>query len=111
MTLLVSPRAARYPAARNFVGGKFAQSESALLEVLNPSDGSLLAQVPLSTAEELDQAVRSARSAFPAWSATPIKERVQVFYRYRDLLRRDFDELAALISEEHGKIRSEAEAE
>ena len=46
-----------------------------------------------------------------AWSATPIKERVQVFYRYRALLERHFDELAALITEEHGKIRPEAEAE
>jgi malonate-semialdehyde dehydrogenase (acetylating)/methylmalonate-semialdehyde dehydrogenase len=111
MTLLVSPRAAKYPAARNFVGGKFLESESPLLEVLNPSDGSLLAHVRLSTAEELDRAVRSARSAFPAWSTTPIKERVQIFFRYRDLLQRQFDDLAALISEEHGKIRSEAEAE
>ena len=111
MTVLVTARVAKYPAARNFVGGKFAESESPRLEVLNPSDGSLLAHVPISTADELDQAVRSARRAFAGWSATPIKERVQIFFRYRDLLHRDFDDLAALISEEHGKIRSEAEAE
>ena len=78
---------------------------------MNPSDGSLLSRVPLSSAAEVDAAVRAAREAFPAWSATPIKERVQVFYRYRGLLERHFDELAALITEEHGKIRSEAEAE
>jgi malonate-semialdehyde dehydrogenase (acetylating) / methylmalonate-semialdehyde dehydrogenase len=111
MTVLVSPRVAKYPAVRNFLGGKFAESDSPQLEVINPSDGSLLAHVPLSTAEELDQAIRSAQSAFPAWSTTPIKARVQIFFRYRDLLQRQFDELAALISEEHGKIRSEAEAE
>jgi malonate-semialdehyde dehydrogenase (acetylating) / methylmalonate-semialdehyde dehydrogenase len=111
MTLLVTPRTAKYPTVRNFLGGRFIESESPLLEVLNPSDGSLLAHVPLSSPEELDGAVRSARSAFPAWSTTPIKERVQIFFRYRALLERRFDELAALISEEHGKIRSEAEAE
>jgi malonate-semialdehyde dehydrogenase (acetylating)/methylmalonate-semialdehyde dehydrogenase len=55
--------------------------------------------------------VQSAGRAFPAWSGTPIKERVQVFYRYRALLQRDFSELAALITEEHGKVQSEAEAE
>src|SRR6476660_9839828 len=111
MTLLVKPQTAKYPTVRNFLGGRFIESESPLLEVLNPSDGSLLAHVPLSSAEELDSAVRSARSAFPAWSTTPIKERVQVLFRYRALLERRFDDLAALISEEHGKIRSEAEAE
>jgi malonate-semialdehyde dehydrogenase (acetylating)/methylmalonate-semialdehyde dehydrogenase len=59
----------------------------------------------------VDAAVGAAAAAFPAWSATPIKERVQVFFRYRTLLEQARDELAALIGEEHGKIRSEAEAE
>jgi malonate-semialdehyde dehydrogenase (acetylating)/methylmalonate-semialdehyde dehydrogenase len=102
---------AKYSSVRNFVGGRFADSGAQLLDVLNPSDGSLLSQVPLSSAAEVDAAVRSAAEAFPAWSATPIKERVQVFYRYRVLLERHFDELAALIIEEHGKTRPEAEAE
>jgi malonate-semialdehyde dehydrogenase (acetylating) / methylmalonate-semialdehyde dehydrogenase len=78
---------------------------------VNPSDGSLLSRVPLSSREDVDAAVTAAAAAFPAWSATPIKERVQIFYRYRSLLERQAEELAALISEEHGKIRSEAEAE
>ena len=47
----------------------------------------------------------------PAWSARPIKERVQVFYRYRSLLEQTSAQLAALITEEHGKTRAEAEAE
>jgi malonate-semialdehyde dehydrogenase (acetylating)/methylmalonate-semialdehyde dehydrogenase len=79
--------------------------------VINPTDGSLLSRVPLSGAAELDAAVSAARAALSGWSGTPIKERVQVFYRYRALLERDFTELAALISEEHGKVSSEAEAE
>jgi malonate-semialdehyde dehydrogenase (acetylating)/methylmalonate-semialdehyde dehydrogenase len=111
--LTASPesRIARYAPIQNFVGGRFTASEGQLLDVLNPSDGNLLSHVPLSTAADVGAAVRSAAQAFPAWSATPIKERVQVFYRYRGLLERHFNELAALITEEHGKIRSEAEAE
>ena len=79
--------------------------------MLNPSDGSLLSTVPLSSPADIDGAVRSASAAFPGWSSIPIKERVQIFYRYRMLLETHLDELAGLISEEHGKIRSEAEAE
>ncbi|HEV7365016.1 MAG TPA: CoA-acylating methylmalonate-semialdehyde dehydrogenase [Gemmatimonadales bacterium] len=113
MTVTAAPRnqTPKYAAVRNFVGGRFTASDSRLVDVLNPSDGSLLAQVPLSSPAEVDAAVRSGSAAFPAWSSTPIKERVQVFYRYRTLLEDHLDELTGLISEEHGKIRSEAEAE
>ena len=101
----------KYPTLRNWIGGQATGSPGQSLDVINPSDGSLLSRVPLSGSAELDAAVSAARSALPAWSGTPIKERVQVFYRYRALLERDFSELAALISEEHGKVSSEAEAE
>ena len=79
--------------------------------MLNPSTGAVISRVPLGGAAEVDQAVTAARRAQPAWAATPIKERVQVFYRYKTLLERELTELGALITEEHGKIRSEAEAE
>jgi malonate-semialdehyde dehydrogenase (acetylating) / methylmalonate-semialdehyde dehydrogenase len=107
----VAPRT-RYPTVRNFVGGRFTSSTGGSeLEVLNPSDGSLLSYVPLSSTSDLAAAVDAAAAAFRSWSATPIKDRVQVFFRYRSLLERHLGELAGLISEEHGKIQSEAEAE
>jgi malonate-semialdehyde dehydrogenase (acetylating)/methylmalonate-semialdehyde dehydrogenase len=81
------------------------------IDVLSPSTGAVISRVPLGGAAEVDQAVVAARRAFPAWAATPIKERVQVFYRYKALLERHLTELGALITEEHGKIKSEAEAE
>ena len=81
------------------------------LDVYDPSSGRVLSRVPLSSAREVDAAVTAAQAAFPAWSATPIKERVQVFYHYKTLLERHIDELAALITEENGKIESEARAE
>jgi malonate-semialdehyde dehydrogenase (acetylating)/methylmalonate-semialdehyde dehydrogenase len=104
-------RTSRYPAVRNFVGGRFTEGGKQQLEVLDPSTGSLLSHVPLSSGAEVDGAVRAAAAAFPVWSTTPVKDRVQVFYRYRALLERHFSELAALIVEEHGKIQREADAE
>src|SRR6476659_9521693 len=102
----------RYPTVRNFVGGRFSSSTArSQLEVVNPSDGSLLSHVPLSSTSDLAAAIDAAAAAFPTWSATPIKERVQILYRYRSLLEQNRAELAGLISEEHGKIESEAEAE
>jgi malonate-semialdehyde dehydrogenase (acetylating)/methylmalonate-semialdehyde dehydrogenase len=110
MTATAAPPA-RYPAVQNYIGGRFVPGAGSRLDVLDPSDGSLLSQVPLSGPAELDAAVRAAAAAFPAWSGRTIKDRVQIFFRYRTLLERDFSELAALVVEEHGKTRSEAEAE
>jgi len=110
MTATAAP-AAKYPKVQNYIGGKFVAAGGQMLEVLNPADGSLLSHVPLSGPPELDAAVRAAAAAFPAWSARTIKDRVQVFFRYRTLLERDAAELSELIVEEHGKTRSEAEAE
>lgn len=96
----------------NFVGGRWAESSTRNhLAVMDPSLGQQIAQVPLSTAEEVDAAVRAAKGAFPSWSATPIKERAQVFFRYKALMEKHFDSLAALVHEENGKIMSEAAAE
>jgi malonate-semialdehyde dehydrogenase (acetylating)/methylmalonate-semialdehyde dehydrogenase len=104
-------RSQKYPPLSNWVAGKPAPSSGHLFDVLNPSDGTLLSRVPLSGAAELDAAVAAAAAALQGWSNTPIKERVQVFYRYRALLELHGEELASLITEEHGKIASEAEAE
>jgi malonate-semialdehyde dehydrogenase (acetylating) / methylmalonate-semialdehyde dehydrogenase len=102
----------RHPQVRNFIGGAFVDApERAMLDVTNPATGEVISRVPLSGMSELDQAVDAARKAFPGWSGTPIKERVQVFYRYKALLEKNIDELASLVTEENGKVRSEAEAE
>lgn len=102
----------KYSALRNYVGGAYvAPATRPLLDVYNPSSGAIISKVPLSGAAELDAAVAAARAAFPAWAATPVKERVQVFYRYKALLEQYIDELSALITEENGKIASEARAE
>lgn len=101
----------KYPAVQNYLGGVFVPSSRPVLKVYNPGDGSVISTVPLSGSTEVDAAVRGARAAFPAWSGLPIKERVQVFYRYRALLERDIESLTALVTEENGKVYSEAKAE
>src|SRR5205085_8383954 len=101
-----------YPDVRNYIGGAFVDpGEQKHLDVFSPIDGSVISRVPLSAAEEVDRAVAAAKKAFPAWSATPIKERVQVFFRYKTLLEENIDELARLVTAENGKIDSEARAE
>jgi malonate-semialdehyde dehydrogenase (acetylating)/methylmalonate-semialdehyde dehydrogenase len=101
----------RHGTVRNYVAGAWVDADRPLLDVHDPGDGTVIARVPLSTAADLDAAVDAARGALGAWSAMPIKERVQVLYRYRALLERDIEGLSALIVEEHGKVMGEARAE
>ncbi|MDQ6886092.1 MAG: CoA-acylating methylmalonate-semialdehyde dehydrogenase [Gemmatimonadota bacterium] len=101
----------KYPDVRNYLDGTFVGGDLPSADVHDPANGSVLSRVPLSSQREVDAAVRSARKAFPGWSTTPIKERVQVFYRYKALLEQHLEELAALVSEENGKVLGEARAE
>src|SRR4030095_2175586 len=101
----------KYPEVRNYRNGSFVAGDLPFIDVYNPSDGSIISRVPMSTRDDVDAAVTSAERAFPTWSRTPIKERVQVFYRYKALLEKHIDELSALVTEENGKIASEARAE
>jgi len=102
----------KYYPVQNFINGKFVDSTSTkTLDVISPQDGNLLSKVPMSTSKDLNDAVKSAKAAFSLWSKTPIKERVQVFFKYKTLLERDLKELAELCSEENGKTYGESVAE
>jgi malonate-semialdehyde dehydrogenase (acetylating) / methylmalonate-semialdehyde dehydrogenase len=112
MTAIEQNTTTRYPDVRNYIGGTFVDADrDGHLDVTNPTDGTLLSRVPLSGMAEVDRAVEAAKKAQPGWAATPIKERAQVFYKYKALLEKNIDELAALVTEENGKIRNEAAAE
>jgi malonate-semialdehyde dehydrogenase (acetylating)/methylmalonate-semialdehyde dehydrogenase len=101
----------KYPDLKNVIGGKQVPFKGEHLEVLSPLNGELISSVPLSGAPEVDQAVSAAREIVQEWAALPIKERVQVFYRYKQLLEQHQDELTALVEEENGKTADEARAE
>jgi malonate-semialdehyde dehydrogenase (acetylating)/methylmalonate-semialdehyde dehydrogenase len=102
----------KYPVVQNYMNGEFVKASSKRsLDVISPVDGNHLSSVPMSTAKDLDDAVKAAKAVFPIWSKFPIKERVQVFFRYKNLLERNFKELAELVQEENGKTYAEAVAE
>ena len=102
----------QYPPVQNYINGVFVDaSTSRSLNVVSPLDGKELSKVPMSTPADLNYAVSAAKDAFPKWSKMPIKERVQVFFRYKFLLEKNLRELANLVHEENGKTMDEAIAE
>jgi malonate-semialdehyde dehydrogenase (acetylating) / methylmalonate-semialdehyde dehydrogenase len=102
----------KYERIKNYINGNFTAIEShRVLAITSPVDGTFLTELPCSTASDLEEAVRAAKTAFTEWSKTPIKERVQVFFRYKYLLEQHKEELAALGTEENGKTISESIAE
>src|SRR6185369_15311646 len=112
MTAIEQSAPTRYPDVRNYIGGTFVDpSVEERLDVTNPADGSVISRVPLSAAADVDRAVAAAKEAFPGWSGMPIKERVQVFFKYKTLLEKNIEELSSLVTEENGKILSEGKAE
>ena len=96
----------------NYIGGQWVRSSGAeSLSVRDPASSELLADVPLSTAQDVDRAVSAARAAFPAWRATPAIERARVLFRLKILIEQNKDVLARSVTREHGKLFSEARAE
>jgi len=77
-------------------------------EVFDPTRGEVTARVPLASADETAAAITSAATAFPAWRDTPPLQRARVFFRFKELLDKNLDELAELVSAEHGKVLSDA---
>lgn len=100
------------PQVPNIVGGKAVESTAPdRLPVTNPSTGEVLAHVPLSTAAELDAAVKAAAVAQKEWGKLALKDRVQVMFRLKALLEENADRLGALIQQENGKTLGEAAGE
>lgn len=96
---------------KNYYTGTFQESNDPKMDVISPIDGRVISEVPLSGKSTLDQAVQSAEGALPAWSARTLKERVQVFYKFRQLLEENQDALSKLVHLENGKTLDEAKAE
>jgi malonate-semialdehyde dehydrogenase (acetylating)/methylmalonate-semialdehyde dehydrogenase len=96
----------------NYIDGNWQKSSSAeALGVINPATEKVLAQVPLSTPDEVDLAAQNAARAFEQWKRVPSTERIQYLFRLKDLLEEHFDELAWTITIENGKTLNEAQGE
>jgi len=100
------------PILKNYVNGAFVDAGCrGLLDVENPSTGAVIAQVPLSTPEEVDRVVRTASAAFPGWAATPVARRVKPLFELAERMRRDEEGLCRVLVEEMGKSLPDARAE
>jgi aminomuconate-semialdehyde/2-hydroxymuconate-6-semialdehyde dehydrogenase len=88
----------------NFIDGLFvAPRGGAYLDDLEPATGELLARIPDSNRDDVDDAVRAAKRAFPSWSKTPVEQRSRLLLKLADLIEQHLDELAALESRDNGK--------
>lgn len=97
---------------KNFIGGKWVDTKSNKTEeVFNPATGEVIAHVPISETEELNEAVKAAKEAFHTWKEEPVPKRARILFKYQQLLVDHWDELARLITIENGKNFTEAHGE
>jgi len=93
----------------NFINGKQVASKGTKAwPIYNPATGQQIRQVFMSTADEVNEAIEVAEKAFPTWSRTSPLRRARIIFKFKELLEREFDSLARLITEEHGKVYSDS---
>jgi len=101
-----------YGKLKNYIDGEWLASQSdEVLDVGNPATGEVIAQVPLSTVEEVNRAVSAAAEAFQEWRETPPLVRARYMFRLKALMEEHFEDLARAIVKEHGKILDESRGE
>src|SRR5690606_8578873 len=93
----------------HYVNGRKVEGASArFASVYNPAIGEVASRVPLASADEVRAAIAAAEAAFVEWSQVPAPRRAQVLFNFRTLIREHIDELAMLVSSEHGKTLDDA---
>ncbi|WP_313355922.1 CoA-acylating methylmalonate-semialdehyde dehydrogenase [Microbacterium sp.] len=96
----------------HFIGGKHVEPTGGrVADVFEPSTGAVQARVPLATTDEVRAAIDVAEAAQSAWAATNPQKRARVLMRFVDLVNRDMDEIARLLSSEHGKTFDDAKGD
>ncbi|MDL5024663.1 methylmalonate-semialdehyde dehydrogenase [Bacillus velezensis] len=94
---------------KNYINGEWVESKTDQYEdVVNPATKEVMCQVPISTREDVEYAVRSASEAFQSWSKTAVPRRARILFNYQQLLQQNKEELARLITLENGKNTTEA---
>ena len=92
----------------HYVGGRIVPGSGKTHSIENPALGRTIKTARLATAEDVDRAVRTAKETFPAWSSTPPAKRGRIMAKFMDLILKHMDDLARLVSEEHGKTLEDA---
>lgn len=93
----------------NYIGGQWTASLGKdSVEIINPATTEVIERCPLGTSADVDAAVAAAEAAFPAWRQTPVTDRIQYLFKYKQLLEANAEELARSITIEHGKTLAEA---
>ena len=96
----------------HFIGGQLRPGQSGRAsDVFNPATGAVTGRVALASAAEVDAAVAAAQKAFRPWAETSPLKRARVMFKFKELIERDLDRLAAIITSEHGKVLSDAKGE
>src|SRR5258705_9206340 len=94
---------------KNYIKGDWVKSKSRRKQpVLNPATGETLAEVPLSTAAEVDKAAQAAYDAFEEWRTTPPYTRARAMFKFKNLMEENFEELSRLVVMENGKTIDKA---
>lgn len=96
--------------APQFIGGEFTLGHGHKFSIQSPWFGKVVGEACEANKLDLDLALDAAKAAHPAWTKTPIKERTQVMFKFREILLRDIDKIAHTISLENGKLIAEAKA-
>ncbi len=102
----------RHKHCTHWIGGKpWTGTAGQHGEIYNPATGDVAGKVDFATSAEVDAAVQAAAAAFPAWRDTSLVRRAAIMFAFRELVRSRSDELAALITSEHGKVAADAAGE
>src|SRR5258706_6433729 len=96
----------------HFIGGKQVAGTSGRTgDVFNPNTGEVQAKVALAGKAEVEKAIANAQGAFPGWAATNPQRRARVMFKFLELIQAEYDDLARLLSSEHGKIFADAKGD
>src|SRR3989338_5715475 len=94
---------------RHFIGGKKVSGKSGRFgDVFNPSTGQVASRAPFASKAEVEAAIANASEAFPVWAPAPPLARARVMFKFKALLEKHADEIASLISSEHGKVHADS---
>jgi malonate-semialdehyde dehydrogenase (acetylating)/methylmalonate-semialdehyde dehydrogenase len=97
------------PSVKLLIDGKFVESKSEkFVPLTNPATQEVIGHVPLATPEEFEQAVASSKEAFKTWRNTPVQTRTRVMFKFQELIRENFEDLAKNVSLEQGKTIPDA---